>query len=132
MMPRLILADRELPLPALEPPDSLLFALDSALEIRQGITEGRILYSPQGLSAWLSGGSSAAENRLRQQKFEATKSLLKGRKLEAAETAFTEAYREYLLTNPMARASRIVAADRVNYGYQLVGLREEARSVVIS
>ena len=130
MTPRLLLPGREMELPALEPPDSLVFALDAALEIRQGIREGRIRYSPDGLTSWLRGGSSQTENRLRMQKFQATKNLLQGRRLDAAEEMFGQAYRDHIETKALAKASLMIVREKVKYGHELVGLRDEARAAV--
>lgn len=120
------------PLPALEPPDDLVFALDAALEMRTLIAGGMVEYSLVGINRWLNGASTARENRVRFTKVEAIRRLLGGEKLPAAELRFADAYRDYLLRTPAARASALVAREALRHGVALTGLRPEALAVLLA
>lgn len=108
-------------IPELDPPEELVFAYESALEIRKLIHTGIVPYTQQGLQKWLQGGLNSRENASRQARYDAVRWLLGGRKLDEAETAFREAYLAHL-HEPYPQGAAVVArylhrqGDRVS-GY---------------
>lgn len=129
-MIRIIRDEITIPLPALEPPEPLLFAYQSAQQIAALIAAGTIVYTGPGIATWQRSGPSARQNQHRRLMVAQVKAFLEGEKLAAAADKFRSQYQRYLQTTPAAQAACFFVREQLRRGAVLEGVPVELRSVL--